>query len=138
MAANMLQYRPKKKYQVKSESFILGKIKQAKTMADGIRALAEQVDTDQSLKTNTMDHMVALFEGSHNLGIPASKRYVAFDAKSAKPADVIFRALGMLNVPPKIQYIGPKGSPREEKRVDAIEKFLNAYAPWLWRKYGVR
>lgn len=138
MAANMLQYRPKKKYQVKSESFILGKIKQAKTMADGIRALAEQVDTDQQLKTNTMDHMVALFEGSHNLGIPASKRYVAFDAKSAKPADVIFRALGMLNVPPKIHYIGPKGSPREEKRVDAIEKFLNAYAPWLWRKYGVR
>lgn len=136
MAAKRRSYRPERgNYEVKEDRFVIGKTKEA---AEYISTLGEQVKNNQQRNTDTIDHMVSLFRGSHDLGIPADKRYVDFDAKSAKAADVIFRILGMTIAPPKRQYIGPAGSAAQRDTRDRIEGHLNALDPFLWRKYGVR
>lgn len=135
----MVHYRPEpKRYSVKSDNYVLGKVVHAKQLAGVIRKVAEDAQADQQQKTDSFDHMVDLFTGAHNLGLPADKRYVSFDAKSSKPADVILRVMGMLTVEPKFQYISPRGSARDDVRRDKIEAHLNAYPKWLFRRWGQR
>ena len=135
----LLSYRPDRgEYTEKSHAEVKSAIERAKVMAGIIRKVGEDAQQDQQRLTNLFDYMTKLFEGSHDLGIPQSKRYVSFDAKSSKPADVIFRVMGMLTVPPKFQYIAPKGSRKAERANDDIEAYLNAYPKWLFRKYGKR
>lgn len=134
-----LNYRPeRRKYTEKSTAEVLGRVVQAKALAGIVRSVGDEAQQDQQDKTNVFDHMVKLFEGSHELGIPEKNRYVRFDAKTSKPADVIFRVMGMLTVPPKYEYIAPKGSAKDADRHDRIEKFLNAFPSWTFRKYKTR
>lgn len=138
-ATKLESYKPERgEYKVKSDSLILEKVQQAQTMAKGIRALGDQLDSEYGFNTNTMDFMVDLFQGKHELGIPKDKRYVNFDAKSAKPPDVIFRVMGMLLAKPRIEYIAPMGSQKDRDNGDSIEAHLNVYAPWQFRKYQTR
>lgn len=131
---------PRKKYQVKGDSWILGKISTAKDLraaAASISGLGEQVEASQGSFTSTVDQLVKLFTGHHNLGFPEGKRYVNFDAKSAKAPDIIFRMMGMLLAPIRYEYISPAGVARE-KDADEIELWLNAFPGWHHRKYPRR
>lgn len=135
----MLGYRPERsKYAVKSDAAILGRITKANNIAATVTGIAEQLGAEHMINTNTVDFMVDLFTSKHELGIPASKRYVNFDAKSAKPADIIFRVMGMLMAPLQLQYIAPHGGQKDKGLQDNIEAHINAVSPWLHRKYQTR
>lgn len=135
----LLSYRPdRKQYRERTQAEVMGRVVQAKALAAVIAGIGDQAEQDQQAKVNTFDHMVKLFEGSLNLGIPEKNRYVSFDARSSKPADVIFRVMGMLTVPPKFQYIAPKGSSKDANAQNSIEAYLNAYPKWLFRRYQKR
>jgi len=146
--ARMLDYRPgRKRYEEKPEHYITGKVKDAaSTMgkaggnvsAGAIATLGQDLKQNQQTQTDSIDYMIDLFRGKHDLGIPADKRFVNFDAKSAKPADIIFRVMGMLATPFKFQFIPPDGTSDEAVKADAIEAHLNAFYPFMFRKYGVR
>lgn len=122
---------------MRDEGAVVGRVKEA---ASALRTLAEDLKSEGRQRTDTMDHMVSLFSGTHNLGIPENKRYVNFDAKSAKPSDVIFRIQGMLTSALRCQYIAPAGGRDsvQDAKQDTVEAHLNALYPWLFRKYGVR
>lgn len=153
MAANQpFNYKPERAtYKEKSSEYVLNQVKKVKTiqqtvlgqtpaidMASSITTLGNDLDSKYGLNTNTMDHMVRLFEGKHDLGIPDDKRYVSFDAKSAKPADIIFRVMGMLLAPILPEYIHPAGSAKDEQRRARVEGHLTHLDPWLFRKYQTR
>ncbi|MEY4761786.1 MAG: hypothetical protein RLZZ200_1642, partial [Pseudomonadota bacterium] len=120
--AKVLRYDPgQRSYTPKSGEYVVGRIRQATTAmarassiareaAKELPAFADELKQVSQLNTDTMDHMVNLFTAAVELGIPADKRYVNFDAKSAKPADIIFRVMGMLQSPIRFQYVPPKGS----------------------------
>jgi hypothetical protein len=134
-----LTYTPERgKYKEKSDAVILGRIRTAGEMASLVTGLTDQVKSEYTQNTNTIDFMVDLIQGKHVLGIPADKRYVNFDAKSAKPADIIFRVLGMLMTTPKPEYIHPDGSSKDDGLRDSIEGHLGQIYPWMWRKYQTR
>lgn len=128
--------REPQKYEARGDGYILGQVRKAKVMAASIRQLAEDLEGKHGRNTDTMQHMIDLFKGKVDLGIPDSKRYVGFDAKSAKPPDVIFRVMGMLISDLRSQYIAPPSTPNAQK--DAIEAHLNALPGWLFRKYQTR
>lgn len=134
-----LSYAPERgKYTVKSDAYILGHIKMADEIASTVTNLFTEVEGNQQTDINTVDFMVQLFTGKHELGIPQSKRYVNFDAKSAKPADIIFRVMGMLMAPLKPHYIPPFGTQKDKDLADTVERHLAAIYPWHFRKYEER
>lgn len=149
----IMGYRPERRqYQVRDDASVLARITQGKNMSSRVRKgaqkaaadvggavqeVSQQLDQAYGLQTETFDHMVDLFTSKHELGIPADKRYVSFDSKSSKPADIIFRVLGMVAVDGKAEYISPAGSDRSDK-ADLIERHLNALPGWLFRKYKKR
>lgn len=85
-------------------------------------------------RTDSLDHMINLFTGAHDLGIPNDKRYVTFDAKSSKPADVIFRVMGMLLAPLRCQYLNMGTKNDDVQRAAELESHLNALYPTLFRR----
>jgi len=131
-------YVPQRKYETKTTDVILGRVRKANELASTIRSIGDQLSGEQQQNTNTLDFLVNLIQGKHDLGIPASKRYVNFDAKSAKPADILFRVLGMLMAQPRPEYIHPDGSSKNEGLRDDIEGHLTQVYPWMWRKYKKR
>lgn len=148
--AAMYDFRPDpKRYEKKPDSYVVGRVKDsgaplsrtgvARTMgASDISTLAQDVKAQQQVQTDSIEYMVKLFQGKHDLGIPADKRFVSFDAKSAKPADIIFRVMGMLGTPFKFQFIPPDGGKDDRDAQDRIEAHLNALYPFMFQKYGVR
>ena len=146
-----LDYRPPRgSYKERTSDQVLGRVKAVKALRDSvlgmpvadagssIAKLGADVDLKYGQNTLTMDFMVDLFQGKHELGIPADKRYVNFDAKSAKPADIIFRVMGMLLAPILPEYIHPAGSAEDERKRARIEGHLTHLDPWLFRKYNTR
>lgn len=137
-----LNYTPERgRYSTKPDTVILGKVRTAEKALGLGRAVAEvgnQAQTSQQPTQDTIEHMLKLVRGQHDLGISAEKRYVGFDAKSAKPADVIFRVMGMLYAPPKYQFVAPLGSKMTDDDKMAIEEHINALDQWTFRKYGIR
>jgi hypothetical protein len=129
--------RPKRRYEEKSDGFVLNKVKLVGQIGQGLVELGEEVKTSQMDAMNTLDHVLNLFLGRHNLGIPESKRWVGFDSKSAKTSDIIFRMMGMLTGDIRFQYVVPQGARREES-ADEIEQHLNGYPKWLFKKYQTR
>jgi len=127
-------YRPKGKYQKKSEDFVKSQIKKARAMGQGIRELSEQLKESQGPEKDGIEQMLDLFLGKVNLYLPDDKMYVGFEARSAKPPDVIFRIMGMLSTPAMIQYIAPDGSAKDRERQDKIEAHLNNLDPWFFRR----
>jgi len=102
--------------------------------AQKIMELQKQLSADDQGRTNTLQHMIDLFMGDHSLGIPEDKRYVAFDAKTNKPADIIFRIKGMLSGKLKFRYVTPSTKADDVKRGDLIEAHVNAYYPTMKRR----
>lgn len=125
-------------YEEKSTDVILGRVIAAEEVAQTVRRVAEQVDSNYAQNTLTIDHMVALFKSSHDVGLPEDKRYVGFDAKSSKAPDIIFRVLGMLDGPVQPNYIAPAGSGKDRDRAAKIEEHLSHLYPWMMRKYQTR
>lgn len=132
-----LNYRPdRRKYAEKSTAVVLGHVGQARDIARQVKSLAEDAARDAGIATQSIDHMVDLFQGKHNLGFPKDRRYVGMDSKTAKPADIVFRVMGMLNAPAKYQFIPPLGGSLDDEARDGIEGHLNALDAWFVRKYG--
>jgi hypothetical protein len=132
-----LNYRPGRgRYTEKSDAVVLGRVGSAKDLAKQVKSLADDAMADAGVNMQSIDHMVDLFQGKHNLGFPADLRYVNMDSKTAKPADIVFRVLGMLNAPAKYEFIPPLGGDVDDETRDAIEGHLNALDPWFYRKYG--
>lgn len=107
-------------------------IKNTKDAASKINELWSKLDTEDRYRTDSIHHMISLFTGDHELGIPDSQRYVSYDMKSNKPADVIFRVMGMLLAELRCQYIGPSAMLEDRERADRIEAHLNALYPTLF------
>lgn len=141
MTAQLLSYKPeRKRYERKADDYVVGMVNKAiapKMVAQALTTLGDDVRNANAERDDMIDYMLDLFRGRHDLGIPADKRHVHFDAKSAKPADIIFRVMGMLMAPLKFQYIPPDGSDRDSD-ADAIEAHLNALYPWMARRYQTR
>lgn len=132
-----LNYRPdRRKYAEKSNVVVLGHVGQARDIARQVKSLAEDAARDAGIATQSIDHMVDLFQGKHNLNFPKDRRYVAMDSKTAKPADIVFRVMGMLNAAAKYQFIPPLGGSLDDDARDGIEGHLNALDSWFLRKYG--
>ena len=108
-------YKPeRKKYTEKANDVILGRVMMAKEMAATVRNVADQTMNGYAKSTETIDHMVNMFQSKHQLNLPEDKRYVAFDSYSAKAADIIFRVLGMTMAMPQPQFVGPAGAGRSD------------------------
>lgn len=100
-----------------------------------ISELWDKASQEEGANQDSMQHIIDLFTGKHELGIPEDKRYVAFDAKSNKPADVIFRVMGMLMARITAQYISPSTDRKDNVRGDLIEQHINALYPGLFKRY---
>lgn len=99
-----------------------------------IMELHRQLAAEDQGRTNTMQHMIDLFKSEHDLGIPETRRYVKFDAKSNKPADIIFRIKGILSGDMRFRYVTPSTKPDDTKTSDLIESHINAYYPTMRRR----
>lgn len=108
--------------------------KNVKEAAAQINELNQKLTTEQQGRTDTFEHMISLFTGKHDLGIPNDKRYVTFDAKSSKPSDVIFRVMGMLLAELRCQYVNMSKRRDDADKADRIEAHLNALYPTLFRR----
>ena len=128
MAARKVNSKPRRSYTAPPDDVI---IKNTKDAAAKINELWAQLDAEDRGRTNTLAHMIDLFVGDHDLGIPETSRYVSYDAKSNKPADVIFRVMGMLSAPLRCQYISPSKDLDDRERADRIEAHLNELYPTL-------
>lgn len=115
----------------KLDGTVLGMIKRA----DQIRQLSETLEAEESINYEAMDHFINLYKGTIDLGIPESKRFVDFDARSGKAPDIIHRAMGMLMSPLRFQYIAPNRSETAEGKAEAIQRHLMGAYEWMRRKY---
>lgn len=129
MATRKTNAKPSRSYNRPPNDVI---IKNTKDAASKINELWSKLDTEDRYRTDSIHHMISLFTGDHELGIPDSQRYVSYDMKSNKPADVIFRVMGMLLAELRCQYIGPSAMLEDRERADRIEAHLNALYPTLF------
>lgn len=109
-------------------------VKNTKDAARQINELQMKLASDDQYSTDSLQHMINLFTGNHELGIPDDKRYVTYDAKSNKPSDVIFRVMGMLLAELRCQYISPSTKSEDREHADMIEAHLNGLYPTLFRR----
>jgi hypothetical protein len=98
------------------------------------RNLAEQAKAAAGTWQQSVEEMIELFLSRHDVGLPDTHRYVGFDAKSSKAADIILRVVGMLTTDVRARYVAPLGSQRDRDRADRIEGHLNALDPWIHRR----
>ena len=107
-------------------------------MASQLQEGATNLQAEQQKQQDDIETLISIFTGSHDVGIPEEKRYVAFDAKSSKPSDVIFRVMGMLLAPPKCEYMSTGTKMPEQQKADEIERQLNFLYPALFKRTVVR
>lgn len=111
-------------------------VKAAMKTADEIRGLQEELEVAHDESYQLIDHFIKLYTGKVDLGFPEDKRYVAFDARSSKAADIIHRVQGMLMAPLKPHYIPPAGRIQSQEGAGNIEKHVEAAYQWFKRMYG--
>lgn len=115
---------------------IRSRIGRAVELGQAIRQKLEDVKAGQQINTEAIDYYIGLYKGTIPLGIPNDKRYVQFDAKTAKPADIIHRTMGMLLTPLRSQYIAPKDDEDSAAKAQVIMSHLDGAYEWLKRKHG--
>jgi len=103
--------------------------------ADQIRELAESLESENAINYEAIDHFIALYKGTVDLGIPEGKRFVDFDARSGKAPDIIHRAMGMLMSPLNFHYVAPNKSIKSEDHAANIQRHLTGAYEWMRRKY---
>lgn len=131
MATRKPKIDPSRAYNAPPKAVI---IKHTKDAARQIQELWAKADGEGKAKSDSVQHMIDLFTGEHDIGMPEANRYVSYDAKSNKPADVIFRVMGMLLAELRCQYISPSTKPDDREKADAIEAHLNSLYPTLFRR----
>jgi hypothetical protein len=110
-------------------------IADANEAAAQLRRVKEDVQNKGAEYHLSLEHQIDLFTSAHTLGLDETKRYVNFDAKSPKPADIIFRVMGMLQTAPKCAFVSPTTRKEDKKNSEVIEKHVNAVYPALHRRY---
>lgn len=121
-------YSPEERpYTKKSDSYILNTIKSA----GSLRQLVDDVESAQAKGKQIVDHMVDIYLGKHVLNIPEDKRYVNFDAKSSKPADIVHRVSGMLHAPMQPVFVPPDTDVITQEQAGIIERHIEGAYEWF-------
>lgn len=121
-------------YERPKDAHVLAEVK---GIADKVRELQESIEAENSMATEQLAHFIDLYRGQVDLGVPMSKRFVDFDARSGKAPDVIHRAMGMLMAPLKAYYISPNRSLTSDDKAEHIQRHVMAVYDWLKRKQGL-
>ena len=128
-----LVYSPDRQpYTKKTDAFIKARVQ----TAESIMGLQQDLESEQALNTESMDHFISLYRQNTDLGIPEDKRFVSFDSRSAKAPDIIHRVMGMLMTPLRPHYIQPYNSVPAENKAAVIEKHLSGAYSHLRQKTG--
>jgi hypothetical protein len=117
---------------------ILADIEAARRFAFGMESLGADLKAKQGGLQADIAYMIDLFLGRHDIGMPEDRRFVAFDVKSSRPADIIFRVLSALAEPVRLSYITVGNSSRERERAAQIDAHLNALQSWFSRSSPTR
>lgn len=105
---------------------VIADVQAAAAFAAGLERLAGELNSNYGPAQHSIDYMIDLFLGRTPLGIPDDLRFVAFDARSSRPADIIFRIMSALAGEVRLNYVPPTSNPKDRTRAAKIDAHLAA------------
>ena len=115
------------------EDQVLSDVQMASEFAAGLTRLGDELRVKYGAQQDVANYMIDLFLGRVPLGIPDDLRFVSFDARSSRPADIIFRIIGALAGGIRLTYVPPSSSSKDRARAARVDAHLAALADWFGR-----